>query len=270
MIPLFERYLALADALASGELAAVWNALLTRDIHHPWDGTTPRGHVPYPMFDMAFESHAEDFRQKGLYVWGAGRGEDARLQYVGVAGIRTAKPRSRALRKRFHIRYIAGPDARENTGDREINFAKNHEKELLRLPDDFNPVTGRMSLDKYVAAGIAVKESLPTRPQRAERYAKVGLHTLWYALLPAPHTTTGDQLRTLETALIEASNAHLFQSFAAGKASSRPLLNIDQVSESNPLVSEGQAGAYKQWLHGRDSWWNRWPTDQHDSDAQGR
>lgn len=241
---MFERYDMLSRYFDAGTLAHEWPDFVEREFTKRWDRQTVSGHVHHADFQRAFPVLAQALQHPGLYVWGAGLGSDVRVQYVGIAT---------NLYKRFTRRYIAeltGGNARSATS-REIGIASLHEKTLLRLPDDFR-VHGRRDVAKYTAAGIVVHRSRNSRLQRAERYAKVGLPNLWYALMPAPPGTKKRRLEDIETVLINISNAKLYRAFANGDVQSRPLLNLKKVEKVNPWLSASEQSGYSAWLNG--SW----------------
>lgn len=203
------------------------------------------GHVPYAHFNAAFGALGELLDQKGIYVWGAWSAGATTPQYIGMTDI--------SFRERFR-RYVI----ESRTGKhREINMAEGHAAALLKLPNDWRPMS-KTSTHRFDSAAIPVPKGRATRAARAERYAKVGLENLWYFLIPARPGASGRELKRVEGALVAITNAELFRRCQVGEAHSFPLLNMSGVKATNSHVPSDQLSAFVAWLDG--SWheqnWN--------------
>lgn len=230
------------------EFRSVWQSLLSR-LERPWDGSAlgaePTGHIPHQEMVRLLDDRSSLVDRPGVYVWGAWRGVDARVQYIGIA-------HNRPIWKRFG-RYR-----------NEWMRAERHAALLRSLPENFSPNRESKSEREMRYSAIAGAKNWSHRLQRAERYAKIGLSNLWYCPLPAPDlrgSSLTDVLKDVEAQLIQLSNALLFEHFQEKRARAFPVLNKTHFGPgSRRRVNHHyptDATAYREWMDG-PAWWSQW------------
>lgn len=214
-----------------------------------WDGSVvdgePTGHVPHPDMVRLLDERNPLVEQLGVYVWGAWRGDAARVQYVGIA-------HNQPIRKRFR-RYRD-----------EWLRAENHATVLRGRREDFSPNRESKSERELRYSSLPGSKNWSHRLQRAERYAKIGLPNLWYCILPAPDLRgplLTRLLKDVESHLIQLTNALLFEGFQAKRARSYPILNktyfgLGSRRRANQHAP-ADAAAYTAWIEG-PVWWSEW------------
>jgi hypothetical protein len=246
--PIFAPFLRLAHAPNESALSATWTELL-KQASHPM-ATLPGPHeplvrhIPHNHTAHVWDLMPHLFGHRGIYVFGAWTGDDARVQYIGIAD-------AQSLESRFLQRYLD-----------ELTMAQN--RAFLRCDEDFS--VGRLpSMQKYIDLGIEVDPSRPHRPMRAERYAKVGLRHLWYFVLPAPgkpvpqFDATGKRrmdplIGRLEGALSKRTSAALFRAHRSNQDRCFPLLNRNKIGPDFLPNDRATRAAYSGWLR-EGTWW---------------
>ena len=256
----FQWYSQLSAAISSGDKEAfktIWNSIRAVSAP-PWSSVpTPNeilnGHIPFDLTPQVWKRAPAVFLDRGIYMWGAWVGDAARIQYIGVADAQTVE-------SRFRQRYA-----------NELRTALRYQKPLRSLPEAFSAKYGSINLQRYLDVGIAVNEKRQTRVPRSERYAKVGLASLWHFVIPvpgAPGSAEGSDpmLRSVETALIHLANAELFDLHRTASALAFPLVNRLGV-HPNPRVPDEHGTAYSSWLFD-GTWWEEMNRFARSSNAQ--
>ncbi len=157
---------ALEAAVNAGQLAEFWENLFSGAMARPSGEVGAVGHLSVPRIRYAVDNGTDWFKSKGIYVWGAWAGGDARPLYVGIT--------DKYFGHRFRNRYVAGPHARgtPNGLRREIDYAEHHGPTLIPLREAFDP--GRaatVGLERLRQMNLPVHPRYVTRPARSERYA---------------------------------------------------------------------------------------------------
>ena len=231
------------------ELRSEWQTTMAA-MARPWSGDIVGGaldgHVPHDDLIRLLRDRHPAVEAPGVYVWGAWRGGEARIQYVGIA-------HDRSIRERFETRY-------RDEWARTLEHA-NH---LRRLPENFSPRRESVRERERRYAGIRDSVRWSHRLQRAERYAKIGFQNLWYFTFPsADHvgSVLRGKLKALEADLIQSTNRFLFDEWVKKSAHGFPLLNkthfrVATPRRPNPHCPNDVAG-YDDWLDGQ-VWWSEW------------
>lgn len=140
---------------------------------------------------LARSIDAQTFTRAGLYIWGAGE----RPLYIGKT--------ETSFYKRFH-RYIWNQRS-------QCNLARDFESELIEYGiGGFPP-----EIQEWYAKDFGTST---VRLKGAVRFAKEGISTVWFVLLPASDAC---KIREVEKVLIPVANAWNLQS---GRG---PLLNVE-------------------------------------------